>query len=48
MLQTQYIMQLLYRKDFAVTIIDDDFYCEETDVLGWHVSFMHRYLKSFC
>lgn len=36
MLQTQHIVQLLYRKNFALTIIDDDFYCEEADLLGWY------------
>lgn len=34
-LQTQHVVQLLYRKNFAVTIIDCDFHCEEADLLGW-------------
>lgn len=36
MLETQHIVQLLYRKNLAVTIIDYDFCSEEADLLGWH------------
>ncbi len=37
MLQTQHILQLLYRKNFALMIIDYDFYCEEADLLGYMI-----------
>lgn len=36
MLQTQHIVQLLYRKNLALMIIDYDFCCEEADLLGGH------------
>lgn len=36
MLQTRHIVQLLSRKNFVVTTIDQDFYCDEADLLGWH------------